>query len=139
MTRTALGALLATLALTACDPAGPPVASRPSATGTIPAPTGSPGCPAPPALPAGATLVTATVTGNKVTTDHATWSVKTGSAVRIAVTADRADEVHVHGYDKKQDTVPGCPTAIDLTANIPGSVEVELESAGLHLFDLKAS
>jgi hypothetical protein len=138
--------LLAALALTACGSNGgdgstvesptpdvtsagvtPPTSATPSST-----------CPATTPLPAGATLVTATVTG-KVTTAHAQWSVKLGSKVRIAVTTNAADEVHVHGYDKKQDTVPGCPTSIDLTASIPGSVEVELEGSGLRLFDLKAS
>jgi hypothetical protein len=120
-----------------------PSTSTTTAPATTPANTSSAGptssCPAAPPLADNATVVTATVTGTTVTTDHAQWSVKLGSRVRIAVTADVADEVHVHGYDKKQDTVPGCPTAIDFTANIPGTVEVELESKGLHLFDLKAS
>ncbi|MDQ1712570.1 MAG: hypothetical protein QOE45_2020 [Frankiaceae bacterium] len=126
---------------------GPPSTSAPAttpapATTTTTAATPSasgPSCPAAAALPNGATLVTATVTGGRVTTPHAQWSVKLGSAVRVAVTADVADEVHVHSYDKKQDTTPGCPTAIDFTANIPGTVEVELENAKLHLFDIKAS
>lgn len=96
-------------------------------------------CPTPPPLAPGATVVTASVVRGKVATEHEQWSVRRGSPVRIAVTADVADEVHVHSYDKKADTVPGCPTAIDFVANIPGTVEVELENKGLHLFDLKAS
>ncbi len=153
MRRTAI--LLAGLALTGCggydDPSAAPAtapatATTPSTTpSTVPStvptttgPTASSSCGPQAPLPAGATLVTATVSGSTVTTANHTWRVKVGSAVRIAVTADRADEVHVHSYDKKQDTVPGCPTAIDLTASIPGTVEVELENAGLHLFDLKA-
>lgn len=110
------------------DPTSPPATTTGAASS----------CPAPPPLPAGATVVSATVSGGKVTTEHGEWAVKLGTPVRVAVTADVADEVHVHSYDKKQDTVPGCPTAIDFVANIPGTVEVELESKGLHLFDLKA-
>jgi heme/copper-type cytochrome/quinol oxidase subunit 2 len=141
-------AVLAVLAMTGCNDNGgdgstvessSPPPSTSAAPSTTPPATASSSCPASAPPPAGATVVTATVSGGKVTTAHGQWSVKLGSAVRIAVTADVADEVHVHGYDKKQDTVPGCPTSIDLTANIPGSVEVELESKGLHLFDLKAS
>jgi hypothetical protein len=152
MTRATLAAL-ALLALGGCSSNGgtsptattaPPPTTTPATTpGTTPAtapttPTG-PSCPAAPALPDGATVITATVAKGKVTTAHAQWSVKLGGKVRVAVTADVADEVHVHSYDKKADTTPGCPTAIDFTANIPGTVEVELESAKLHLFDIKAS
>jgi hypothetical protein len=149
MRPTAALALIAALALTGCQNDGgdgstvestPPSTAPPTTTlATTPASTPSSSCPTTSPPPPGATVVTATVSGGKVTTAHGQWSVKLGSAVRVAVIADVADEVHVHGYDKKQDTVPGCPTSIDLTANIPGSVEVELESKGLHLFDLKAS
>jgi len=152
MRPTAALALIAALALTGCQnnggdgstvesnsPSTVPTTTLATTPASTPASTPSSSCPATTPPPAGATVVTATVAGGKVTTAHQQWSVKLGSAVRIAVTADVADEVHVHSYDKKQDTVPGCPTSIDLTANIGGSVEVELEDAGLHLFDLKAS
>jgi hypothetical protein len=130
MRRTA--AVLSLLVLGACGGDKAPVAT-PSGSATVPA-----GCHRS-AQPDGSTLIFATVKGNTVTTDHAVWSVKLGTAVRIAVLTDRADEVHVHEYDKKQDVVANCPTTIDFTANIPGTVEVELEGAKLHLFDLKAS
>lgn len=145
MRRTTAGLILCTL-LTACSNGdkGTPSASPstgttpPPATSTSAAPTTSSTCPSQPD-PGSRTLITATVTGGKVTTAHAQWSVKLGTPVRVAVTADVADEVHVHGYNLKQDTTVGCPTAIDFTANIPGSVEVELESKGLTLFEIKAS
>jgi hypothetical protein len=153
MKHAATALTLAMLALGGCTSEGGNTVESPTATGpATTAPTTAPattapattvttagGCPTAEALPAGATLITATVAGGKVTTAHGQWSVKAGSAVRVAVTADVADEVHVHSYDKHQDTTPGCPTAIDFTANIPGTVEVELEKAKLHLFDLKAS
>ncbi|HEU0133023.1 MAG TPA: hypothetical protein VFQ85_18745 [Mycobacteriales bacterium] len=144
-------AALALLALTACSDDGEPTATgspsaavttattAPATSAPASATASGPSCPAAPEPPAGTTVITATVTKGKVTTEHEQWSVKTGTPVRIAVTADVADEVHVHSYDKKQDTTPGCPTALDLVANIPGSVEVELEDAGLELFTLKAS
>jgi hypothetical protein len=138
-------AAVAMLALAACGGGKAPGAtpsngvSNPPPTATLSTPAGLPkGCHVS-QPPIGTTIVTATVSGKSVSTPHAVWSVKVGAPVRIAVTADRADEVHVHEYDKKQDTKPGCPTSIDFSASIPGTVEVELEKAGLHLFDLKAS
>lgn len=143
MRRTTAALILCAL-LTACSHGddGTPSASPstgttpPPATSTSAAPTST--CPSQPD-PGARTVITATVAAGKVTTAHAQWSVKVGTQVRVAVTADVADEVHVHGYDLKQDTTVGCPTAIDFTANIPGSVEVELEDAGLTLFEIKAS
>lgn len=149
MPRLALAALAAAVLLPACGgdgkPSASPAPSTAAPTTTAPSPTvsdspsGGPGCPIQPGLPVGATQLTATVTGKSVSTASHSYSVKLGSKVRIAVTADSKDEVHVHTYDLHADTQPGCPTAIDFTANIPGTVEVELEEAGVHLFDVKAS
>ena len=63
--------------------------------------------------------------------------VALGSAVRIEVTADVADEVHVHGYDLAVDTVPGQPVTVAFTADIPGVFEVELENSKLLLTRLQ--
>ncbi len=141
--------------LAACndgDPTGSGTPSSPPATTTLPtapettasgtgsaSPTATSTCPSVPPLPAGATVVTATVQGGQITTERRQWQVKTGSQVRVAVTADVADEVHVHTYDAKAGTVPGCPTAIDFVARIPGTHEVELEKAHKHLFAIKVS
>lgn len=62
--------------------------------------------------------------------------VPLGEAVVIRVEADEADEVHVHGYDLSADVAPGSPATIELTADIPGQFEVELEQAGLLLLEL---
>jgi len=53
------------------------------------------------------------------------------------VTADRADEVHVHGYDRMVDVEPGKPAVLEFTANLPGVFEVELEEASLKLVELQ--
>ena len=63
--------------------------------------------------------------------------VKLGSEVLIEVTADVSDEVHVHGYDLKVDTIPGQPVTVRFTADIPGVFEVELENSGLLLTRLQ--
>jgi heme/copper-type cytochrome/quinol oxidase subunit 2 len=145
--RLTIAAAAAVLALAACNGSNDPsTIDTTSPPATTPASAGPPSpritaasCPAAPAPPAGATIVTATVVNGKVTTEHGEWSVKAGTPVRVAVNADVKDEVHVHTFDKKQDTTPGCPTSIDFTANIPGTHEVELEEAGLELFTLKVT
>ena len=64
-------------------------------------------------------------------------SVALGQAVVIKVTSDIADEVHLHGYDKKADAAPGTVATITFVADKPGIFEVELEKKGLKLFELE--
>jgi len=49
---------------------------------------------------AGAQTVQVTVAGTKVQTAERRVKVPLDGTVRLEVTADRADEVHVHGYDR---------------------------------------
>lgn len=57
-------------------------------------------------------------------------SVDLGQKVRIRVTSDVADELHVHTYDAIAAVTPGQPGEVEFTASIPGRHEVELEDAG---------
>jgi len=82
-------------------------------------------------------VVEAKVTGNQVETASRRVRIDLGQKVRVHVEADRAEEVHVHGYDLKGDVAPGKPAVIDFTANVPGVFEVELEGSGLKLFELQ--
>jgi hypothetical protein len=82
-------------------------------------------------------VVEARVTGDDVETASRRVRVDLGQKVRIRVEADHADEVHVHGYDLKGDVAPGKPAVVEFTADTPGVFEVELESAGLKLFELQ--
>jgi hypothetical protein len=82
-------------------------------------------------------VVEAKVTGNQVETASRRVRIDLGKKVRVQVEADRAEEVHVHGYDLKGDVAPGKPAVIDFTANVPGVFEVELEESGLKLFELQ--
>ena len=149
MRRTVTGSFLALLVLTACadgDPKAAPTTSPPATTPPAttapatasPTPTWPAGCVSPPALPDGATVVTATVSGSTTTTAKKPWDVKLGSDVRILVTTDRADELHLHTYNARTATAPGCPAVIDFEATIPGTVEVELEKAHVHVLEIRA-
>jgi hypothetical protein len=82
-------------------------------------------------------VVEAKVTGNQVETAGRRVRIDLGQKVRVQVEADRAEVVHVHGYDLKADVAPGKPAVIDFTANVPGVFEVELEESGLKLFELQ--
>jgi hypothetical protein len=79
------------------------------------------------------------VTGSQVQTSERRVKVKVGEQVRLEVTADRADEVHLHGYDRMVEAQPGKPAVLEFRADIPGVYEVELEHAGLKLLELQVS
>ena len=66
-------------------------------------------------------------------------AVETGDSVRIEVSADVTDHVHLHGYDLFADVAPGSPAVIEFTADIPGIFEVELEDRHTLLFELEVS
>jgi FtsP/CotA-like multicopper oxidase with cupredoxin domain len=68
-----------------------------------------------------------------------TVQVSQGDRVVITVEADVADEVHLHGYDLKADVAPGSPATIELTADVAGIFECELEDAGRVLFELEVT
>lgn len=61
-----------------------------------------------------------------------------GTPVTVSVTSDVADEIHVHGYDRKG-RIPtvGGTGLVSFTANTPGVFEVELEQSKLHLVQLQ--
>ena len=48
-----------------------------------------------------------------------------GDPVRIVVTADSADEIHLHGYDITKNAAPGAPARFSFKANLEGVFEIE--------------
>lgn len=63
--------------------------------------------------------------------------VAKGSPVRILVSSDVDDEVHVHGYDIEREVSAGQSTTIDFTADQTGVFEVETHESGLLLLQLQ--
>jgi hypothetical protein len=82
-------------------------------------------------------VIALAVTAGTVSGETGRVVVELGSEVRIEVTADTTDEVHVHGYDLTVDTVPGQPVTVEFTADIPGVFEVELHESELLLTRLQ--
>jgi len=80
--------------------------------------------------------VNVTITAGKVTPAPTAVEAKKGDHVEITVTSDRADEVHVHGYDIEKPLVAGQPTTIDFDATQAGRFEVETHESEKVLFQL---
>jgi hypothetical protein len=64
-------------------------------------------------------------------------SVKKGEQVRLIVSADVSDEVHLHGYDLSKDVSPGHPVTIAFRATIAGRFEIELEDRKFQIAELE--
>jgi hypothetical protein len=77
--------------------------------------------------------------GGAVTDGVARYAVPLGSPVELAVASDVADEVHVHGYDRRSFVTAGAGTTLRFTADLPGVFEVELEQRGAPLAELEVS
>ena len=77
--------------------------------------------------------------GGKVTGGVRTERVALGETVRLRITSDVADEVHVHTYDLIGAVGPDGPVDIEVNATIPGRHEVELEDRGRVLVTLEVS
>ncbi len=51
--------------------------------------------------------------------------VRHGDTVRVEVTADVSDEVHVHGYDIEEEVGPEEPARISFYADLTGRFDIE--------------
>jgi hypothetical protein len=138
--RAAVAALTTAAALTlaACGNDSSPQATGTTTT-TAPATTTGSGTTSGPTTTAADTTPTieVTVVGGKPQGGVRREQVKTGETLVLRVTADVADEVHLHGYDKSADVAPGKPAEIRFTADIPGVFEVELEQRKQKLIELE--
>lgn len=66
-----------------------------------------------------------------------TETVPLDEPVRIEVSGDVEEQVHVHTYDLVDDVAPNDPAVIEFTADIPGVHEVELEGSHLLVLELQ--
>lgn len=66
-----------------------------------------------------------------------TYQVALGDQVRIEITSDVADELHMHGYDLELELEPGVPGILEFTADIEGRFELETHETALQLLQLE--
>jgi hypothetical protein len=86
--------------------------------------------------PSGGTkTLSVTVTGDKMRPE--TLSANQNAQVTMHVTADKEEEIHLHGYDIKFE-VPGAGQTIthSFKADKTGSFEIEIEDTSTHLGEL---
>lgn len=140
--------LAAVLALTACGSDEPTASPSPtlSSAGASPsasasaAPSAAPSTePEPVVTPDDAQVVSITVAGSEITGDTGRVEVEAGTTVRLTVTSDTADEIHVHGFDLTAALSPGQATQLEFVADRPGIFEVELHDARKVLTRLQIS
>lgn len=79
------------------------------------------------------------VAGGEVTPPAERVPVPLGNTVRLVVTSDVADEIHVHGYDLSTDIEAGGTVEVEFVADVPGIFEVELEDEVIPLVELEVS
>jgi len=89
-----------------------------------------------PSTVASAKTITVRVAGGKATPKTGRVEVARGEQVRLVVTSDVADQVHVHSYDLVLRLRPGKPGTLTFTADKTGLFEVETHETGLILFQL---
>jgi len=83
------------------------------------------------------TVLAVTVRGGSVVEGASRQRAALNQPVTIRVTSDVAEEVHVHGYDKRMNVAPGRPAEVTFVANLPGVYEVEFERSHKLLFTLE--
>lgn len=129
--------LVATLVLTGCGtdasndaaPSEPAAAAPPSAAPSAVPTAVAPTEPEPEVEPDDAQVIALTVVGGEVSGDTGRVEVAMGTRVRLTVTADTADEIHVHGFDLYVDVSPGQASQLEFVADRAGIFEVELHDS----------
>jgi hypothetical protein len=110
----------------------PPAATETTITMTTTGPPPPPPGPPPPAQ------VRIVVRGGLPVGGPRRVTVARNRRVVLTVTSDVSDHVHLHGYDLMQDVGPGMPARIAFRATRPGTVEAELEDAGVQIARITA-
>ncbi|WP_435205529.1 hypothetical protein [Micromonospora sp. bgisy143] len=137
--------LLTALLATGCgqddDPsvATPSTAPTSAAAPTTSAAATATGDPTPAATASTPTVdreITVTVAKRRITPPTGRVTVTKGQSVRITVTSDVADELHVHGYDLGARLPAGTPGSVQFRADKTGLFEVETHETELVLFQL---
>ncbi|WP_443069264.1 hypothetical protein [Streptomyces sp. NBC_01362] len=82
------------------------------------------------------TLVEIVVSHGKVSPDPGRTEIKKGRTVELRVRSDRADHLHVHGYDKEAALPAGRTVTLTFTADRSGLFEVETHESDLLLTQL---
>ena len=83
----------------------------------------------PEARPAPPETARITLSGGTVEGGPRTIEATSGERVRIVVSSDASDELHLHGYDLTRTAAPGRPATFRFRARIEGEFEIESHTA----------
>ncbi len=129
-------AIASVLTLAACADDEPSTAPTNDASAATQSPSESATPSATPTEAAQVQIVDITIAGDEVETASDRVAVPLGRTVRLVVTSDVADELHVHGFDIEAPLEPGVPTTLEFVADEPGVFEVETHESHLLLVQL---
>lgn len=87
--------------------------------------------------PATVRTIVAELAGGVPVGGSRTEAVALDEPVRIEISGDTAEEIHVHTYDLTGDVAPSAPAVFELVADIPGVHEVEVHGSGQVIFELQ--
>ncbi|MEX2195226.1 MAG: hypothetical protein WD844_08055 [Thermoleophilaceae bacterium] len=119
------------------DPADTGAATVPAQTETAPAETAPAETETEPAEPPEPEATRIRVEGGQPVGGLEEITVNTGDTVRLTVTSDGPQQVHVHGYDIIEDAAPDAPARFEFDADIEGVFEVELEGPHTQIAELR--
>jgi FtsP/CotA-like multicopper oxidase with cupredoxin domain len=111
------------------DEGGESATTTPAQTDTGPASNGGATAPTeaeePPPPPPEPEVTRIRLRGGSVVGGVQDIEVERGDTVRIVVTSDAADEIHLHGYDITRNPAPGQPARFRFEADAEGIFEIE--------------
>jgi FtsP/CotA-like multicopper oxidase with cupredoxin domain len=82
-----------------------------------------------PEAPAEPPVTRISVKGGVIQGDVKSIEVAKGDTVRIVVSSDVDDEIHLHGYDIEKEAAPGKPARFKFKADVEGAFELESHAA----------
>ncbi len=81
----------------------------------------------------GAIAIELVVAKGRLVSGDPVVKLKKGDRVQLAITADTADELHLHGYNKRLSLKPGQRALLDFVAGKTGRFTYELHHADIEL------
>jgi hypothetical protein len=138
-----LAALTAALLLAGCTaaPAAPTASTPPtSSVGSSSAsPSASPTATPEPTPSAGLLVVEVSLKGGTATPNGDRLTATKGTILRLEITSDHDDEVHVHGYDVEIPVKAGATVKMEITLDQVGRFEIESHEPALTIVQLVVS
>jgi FtsP/CotA-like multicopper oxidase with cupredoxin domain len=111
---------------------GAPAPQPPAAQPPVPQPATAPAAPS-----AGPREVTLVVKAGKLVSGDPVIQVRQGDEVTLHITSDKADELHMHGYDRHAHIAAGGTATLKIRAERTGRFPFELHQSHLELGTLE--